>query len=624
MTYTFKLSRRLAQLKAGVVVAGHLLITSCTGSETAGPSQTDPLSVVIAPDSSWVAVDETVQFQTLTDISGALSFKQGRQPKVVSLAVSPASARLADRDLQRFTATATLSDGSTGTPAVTWTATGGTVDATGKYTAGKTPGTYRVIATTRNNVADTAVVTIVAIAQVIVTPATVELHTGVAQQFSATGKMTDSSTAAVTVAWSATGGTISPAGLYTAGQAAGSYLAIAVLAGGTLADTSPIVIAAPTSPAPPPPPTSPPPGVPILPGQSIQAAVTANGVGTTFLIKAGRHVRQNVVPKNGNTFRCEPGAILDGESVTPYAFRRSGSDPDDVRIVGCLIERYAPPPQMGAILAGGHTADEGTSGWIVDSTEVRNNSNLGIRLGHRMKVRWSFIHHNGTLGIGGIGDDILIEGNEIAHMNPNHEGDLDFETGGTKFVLTNRLIVRNNFVHHNYGEGLWTDIDNLDYIYEQNICEDNWRAGIHTELSGAGIIRNNLLRRNGLQDTRGWIWGGGIQIAASKNVEVYGNTLEGNKHGITLIQQNRGSGTIGPYIVENVYVHSNMITQPSGMTGVVQDIGDNAIFASRNNRFANNKYVITGNARPFAWMNGGRTETEWKAYGQDQAGSFIR
>src|SRR6185436_21089530 len=116
--------------------------------------------------------------------------------------------------------------------------------------------------------------------------------------------------------------------------------------------------------APPEPPTTPP-GIPIEPGQSIQAVVNANGPGSTFLIKAGRHLRQSVLPKSGDTFRCEAGAILDGDMVTPYAFTRSGPDPDDVRIVGCIIERYVPAAQMGAILAGGAGPSDGTSGWTI-------------------------------------------------------------------------------------------------------------------------------------------------------------------------------------------------------------------------------------------------------------------
>jgi parallel beta-helix repeat protein len=304
-----------------------------------------------------------------------------------------------------------------------------------------------------------------------------------------------------------------------------------------------------------------------------------------------------------------------------------------VRIVGCTIERYVPPVQMGAILAGGHAASDGTSGWIVDSTEVRYNANLGIRLGHAMKVRWSNVHHNGTLGIGGVGDDVLVEQTEIAYNNYANAGALGFEAGATKFVLTNRLLLRNNFVHHNVGPGLWLDIGNDATVIEGNRVEDNLQEGIVAEISYRATIRNNTVRRNGLGDSRrtAWLWGAGIGIHASggASLEVSGNLLEGNAHGIALLQQNRGTGPLGAYLVQNVYVHDNTVRCGSGsltVAGAVQDIGDNSIFTSRNNRFQGNHYenLAQCSGRPFAWMNGWWTPTEWPGYGQDTSGTFVR
>lgn len=46
----------------------------------------------------------------------------------------------------------------------------------------------------------------------------------------------------MSVTYTATGGTITPSGLYTAGQTAGSYQVIATLQGGILADTSTVTV----------------------------------------------------------------------------------------------------------------------------------------------------------------------------------------------------------------------------------------------------------------------------------------------------------------------------------------------------------------------------------------------
>ena len=57
--------------------------------------------------------------------------------------------------------------------------------------------------------------------------------------------MSDGSTAGVSVTWSATGGTITTGGLYTAGTTAGTFRVIAIQQGGTRADTSSVTITVP-------------------------------------------------------------------------------------------------------------------------------------------------------------------------------------------------------------------------------------------------------------------------------------------------------------------------------------------------------------------------------------------
>ena len=116
-----------------------------------------------------------------------------------------------------------------------------------------TSGQFRVIVTQQGGtLADTAAVTISAAAPTLQPckspPTTVSLTPGGAQQFNAVGRMSDGSSASVTVTWSETGGSITSAGRYTAGSTAGSFRVIATQQGGTKADTSAVTItpAAPT------------------------------------------------------------------------------------------------------------------------------------------------------------------------------------------------------------------------------------------------------------------------------------------------------------------------------------------------------------------------------------------
>ena len=80
--------------------------------------------------------------------------------------------------------------------------------------------------------------------QMALTPPTASVQTGGTQSFSVSGVWSNSATTAPTVTFTATGGTISATGMYTAGSTAGTFRVIATQQGGTLADTSMVTITA--------------------------------------------------------------------------------------------------------------------------------------------------------------------------------------------------------------------------------------------------------------------------------------------------------------------------------------------------------------------------------------------
>jgi len=139
-------------------------------------------------------------------------------PQVVAVNISPISASMLTGGNQQFTASVS---GSSNT-AVTWSATGGSVSSTGMYTAPSTGGTFAVTATSVADSTKSASATVTVSAPVVaisVSPGSASLLASATQQFTAT--VTGSSNTSVT--WSATGGTISSGGLYTAPTAAGTY-----------------------------------------------------------------------------------------------------------------------------------------------------------------------------------------------------------------------------------------------------------------------------------------------------------------------------------------------------------------------------------------------------------------
>jgi hypothetical protein len=172
---------------------------------------------------------------------------------LTTLILVPGSVSLQTGASQQFAVAGTWSDGSTTTPAVTWTATGGTIDAQGAYTAGNTAGAFRVIARhVASGKADTSNVTVTAppaatLTSLVMTPATVSLNTGATQQFSITAQWSDGGTTLPAVSYSATGGTISAGGLYTAGSTAGTFRVIVTHVASGLADTSNVTLSVPAA-----------------------------------------------------------------------------------------------------------------------------------------------------------------------------------------------------------------------------------------------------------------------------------------------------------------------------------------------------------------------------------------
>lgn len=302
-------------------------------------------------------------------------------------------------------------------------------------------------------------------------------------------------------------------------------------------------------------------------------------------------------------------------SVARSAFYGNAAN---VTVRGLVIEKYATPAQSGAI--GERSLGEG---WTIESNEIRWNHGIGIRIGNRARILRNHVHHNGQMGIGGIGDDVLIDDNEIAFNNyAGH--DPEWEAGGGKFVATSRLVVRNNHSHDNVGSGLWTDIDNVDTLYELNTVRNNTRAGISHEISYAAVIRRNFVGGNG-SSRDVWLFDGQIQVQNSQDVEIYDNTVivpATGGNGITLVQQGRGVGKHGPYSTINNYVHHNVVTHLGnrGANGAVADSDASTMFAGTN-RFNFNIYEVPDSSSGhWAWSGSHKSWQGFRAEGQESNG----
>src|SRR5436309_1202107 len=212
MLFTFKLSKRLALMKASLVPAAAVVLAACQLQDRRGI--TDPtlpsnslVQVVTVPDTVTLEPSQTEQFRVF-----------GRTEAGDSVSI-----------------------------AMLWSTTDGAISSSGLYTATPFQGDYEVTATvlqasgtasssgTPQGVARGHSVVHVRsnpqLAQVAVAPRSVSLGTGGAQQFVAYGRLNNGDSVAVNVTWSAQGGTISSSGLYGAGSVPGGYVVTAAANG---------------------------------------------------------------------------------------------------------------------------------------------------------------------------------------------------------------------------------------------------------------------------------------------------------------------------------------------------------------------------------------------------------
>jgi hypothetical protein len=307
-------------------------------------------------------------------------------------------------------------------------------------------------------------------------------------------------------------------------------------------------------------------------------------------------------------------------AVAQFAFESAAAD---VSISNLIVEKFANSAQQGAI-----DGRKGTK-WTIENCEVRLNSGAGIGAGSGGLVRNCDIHANGQIGIAGYGRDISIEHNHI-WSNNIYGFDGTWEAGGAKIALSDGVRFLGNHVHDNNGPGLWCDINCRNVLYERNLVERNQDIGIFHEISFHAVIRDNVLRHNGIGH-RGWFWGADIALAASESVDVIGNriTVASGRCGIVLIDQGRrDNGTI--YKTRNNTVLANEMTFEDGVcAGGVSDTkpGDEnfAVITEGRNLFDGNTYRTQrpGSGARFVW---GHDVTDWSGFrrrGQEKNGQLL-
>ena len=265
-------------------------------------------------------------------------------------------------------------------------------------------------------------------------------------------------------------------------------------------------------------------GIQVAAGADLRAVMDAVTTPATFCLAAGTY------ELGANSLHFDGGDVIVGQPVT----------------FGPTGEVIAPTKIHGTATTGVIQALTGQNTLTLDGLDIccspsltgDNTTGRGIN-GNAGKlvnatVLNSRIHGNGSEGIGGVGQGLIVDHSEIDH-NGSGNGGID---AGIKTV--HYAEIRNSYIHDNDPQGMWWDCDAPGGIVENSTVEANARAGVEVEISSGDAnsrrplppwgsygftIRNNYVEGNNTSNTAPYA---GIYVTSSMNVNVDGNTVINN------------------------------------------------------------------------------------------------
>ncbi len=289
---------------------------------------------------------------------------------------------------------------------------------------------------------------------------------------------------------------------------------------------------------------------------------------TTYYFTAGTHYLgsgqySQIQASAGDAFIGAPGAVLSGDDRSSrgyvrndFAFIGTTKSATGVTIKYLTIENFAPPGDQGAVNTN---SDDN---WTVEDDTIQDNvPGAGMMIGSGNTVDHDCLTENGEYGfnayqapgdpqtskVTGGPQDITLSDNEISYNNTcNWEKVSDFPitrpagcagqgefngcgcSGAGKFWQSQNVTVADNYVHDNYGTGIWVDTDNDGFHIYGNYIARNYSEGLIYEVSYNALIQDNTFTDNA--------WGSGPSLGGFPDSAVYisesgGDSRVANKFG---------------------------------------------------------------------------------------------
>jgi hypothetical protein len=183
-------------------------------------------------------------------------------------------------------------------------------------------------------------------------------------------------------------------------------------------------------------------------------------------------------------------------------FASPSSGYSNITLRGFGVRRYAPSLAQGAMTMG---ADFAT----LENMIITDNSTTGVYWtggAQDSVVRHCTITDNGNSGlIQYQADRVLVEWCLFAGNNREHF-DAAPQTGGIKSTRTMSPIWRYNVFRDNICSGLWLDETVYDFKIYSNDFINNANSGLNLEISGVGVVADNLIVENGTANDVNMVW----------------------------------------------------------------------------------------------------------------------
>ncbi len=256
--------------------------------------------------------------------------------------------------------------------------------------------------------------------------------------------------------------------------------------------------------------------------------------------------------------------------------------------------------------------------WTVENVSVTAAHDTGVKLLGGSLLRGGSIAWSGRYGLSAHGAGVTVDGVDVSYSDAAHYRDSTngscVAAGGSKFVRTVGLVLRNSVFHDNLCNGIWLDVDTYDSTVEDNTSVRNEKDGIRVEVSHKMEISGNTVAHNG-----GW----GIYLSNAPEADVHDNTVSDDANGpIALNWSGRTSPstTHGSYATADTDVHDNtMILTASGQSvGIFDSTGTGYAYSkAADNRYHSNHYVLPDAAWRCFHLDGKMPWNAWRTAGMD-------